>query len=95
MDCLDQSRQFASWERIIGDERGHHIGGHFEGYWLGHMGGSLANSLVVPDYAYIRNWSRGRRQIILIVSRYVEDCTDRQWASKSYATINCPAAISG
>ncbi len=30
MNCLDQCRQFASWERVIGDERGHQFGGHFE-----------------------------------------------------------------
>ena len=32
MDCLDQCRQFASREGVIGDERGHQVGGHFEGY---------------------------------------------------------------
>src|SRR5208283_914959 len=85
MNCLDQCRQFASREGVIGDERGHHFGGHFEGYRLGHVAESSPNSLVAPDYAYIRNSSRGRRHII-IVSGHVENCNDRQWASRSYAT---------
>src|SRR5260370_36996549 len=86
MDCLDQCGQFASWEWVIGDERGHHFGGHFEGYWLGHVAESSPNSLVASDYAYIRNSSRGQRPIIFIVSGHVENCNDRQWASKAYAT---------
>jgi hypothetical protein len=36
----------------------------------------------IPDYAYQRNSSRGRRHITLIVSGHVQNCNDRWWASK-------------
>ena len=44
--------------RVIGDESGHHLSGHFERYWLGHMTESSPKSLVAPVYVYARNSSR-------------------------------------
>jgi hypothetical protein len=41
-------RQFASWDGVVGDERGHHFGGEFEGHWLGLVAESSSNSLVPP-----------------------------------------------
>ena len=46
MNCLEQSRQFAFWERVIGDERRHHFGGHFEGFYGGMMMSSSRTRLV-------------------------------------------------
>jgi hypothetical protein len=79
MDCLDQCRQFASWNGIIGDEGGHHFGGDFEGYRLLHAEESSPNSLVTPDHAYVRNSSKRRRHIFIVSGR-AENCDDRQRA---------------
>ena len=46
--------QFASWERVIGDERGHHFGGQFEGYWLGMGQSPHLLPPIMPIYAIRR-----------------------------------------
>src|SRR5208337_744721 len=93
MNCLDQCRQFASWERVIGDERGHQFGGHFEGYWLGHVAGTSPNNLVAPDYAYIRNSSRGRCHKIFIVSGHVESSMTASGPQSRTRPINCASSF--